>query len=221
MTVHLLEYFRDENPGVFRSHPLEVIRATTLAHAGNPFVDSNDRAGAERVVFYNDVSDPDHPAEIRLVLRMVTHAGGAWNKAAALGTQGGPTEGRFLHSGGTMAAGLAATSQVQGVLFANYYDLHANRLQDARVVTAQQNGDLYWVVVEGMIECLAGTDTIDVDQTIMTSVAVQGGMADVADPSTEEASPRFCLGIALENGGAANLAMCLVDIRATGYRALP
>jgi len=54
MTTHLLEYFRDENQGLYRSHPLEVIRATTLAAAGNPYGDSNDRIGAERVVYYND-----------------------------------------------------------------------------------------------------------------------------------------------------------------------
>lgn len=227
MTTHSLEYFRDENPGVYRSHPLEVVRATTLAAAGNPYTDSNDRAGAERVVYYNDTRDGADQNEVRLVLRMVAHAGGAFNKAAGLGTQAGPTEGRLLHADGTMSAtGAATVDTIQGVLFADYYDLHANRITDARVVTAQQNGDLYWVVVEGMIELYAGTDTIDVHVPIITADDAQGGMVEIPVAwSTPGAATNVywtllhSLGIALENGAHDGMANCLVDIRALGYRA--
>ena len=175
MTIHTPDFFRDENPGLFRSNPLEVIRATTLANAGNPYTDSNDRIGAERVVFYNDTTGTAGHNETRLVLRMVEHSGGAWNKAAALGTQGGATQGRLLHSNGEMeATGAATVDTIAGALFANYYDLLQNRLQDSRVVTAQQNGDRYWVVVEGMIELRAGTDTIDNHVPIITADDAEG-----------------------------------------------
>ena len=226
MTTHSLEFFRDENPGLFRSHPLEVIRATTIAHAGNPYVDSNDRVGAERVVFYNDTTGTAGHNETRLVLRMVQHAGGAWNKAAAQSTVNGATEGRILHADGSMAAtGAATVDTLQGVLFANYYDLQQNRLQDSRVVTAQQNGDLYWVVVEGMIELHSGTDTIDVHVPVITANDAEGGMCEIpvawaagGAATNVYFTQLHMVGIALENGIHDAMTNCLIDIRALGYR---
>ena len=120
----------------------------------------------------------------------------------------------------------AATTQVQGILFANYYDLLQNRLQAARVVTAQQNGDLYWVVVEGMIECYAGTDTIDVNEPIRTADDAEGGMLEATptwvnagDATNRHHTVNVQVGVALESVGHDGLANCLINIRATGYRA--
>jgi len=228
MTQHTLDFFRDENPGVFRSHPLEVIRATTLALPQNPYVDSNDRIGAERVVFYND-PDAANPIETRLVLRMVEHAGGAWAKGAAIGTQSGPTEGRILHSDGEMAASVnVSCTQVQGALFADYYDLLQNRLQDARVVTAQQDGDLYWVVVEGTIELLAGTNALVLDSALVTSGDADGGTCE--EPTTIGATDvgdesgnimrnlrTVVIGYCLEAAADGAFGTCRLDIRNKGY----
>jgi len=229
MTTHALDYFRDENPGVFRSHPLEVIRAATLAAAGNPFVDSNDRPGAERVVYYYD-PDAATPAEIRLVLRMVEHDGGAFDKTAAMATTDGDTEGRIMHSDGTMAAvhGEEVTS-LRGVFFANYYTLHKNRIQAATVVTDQDDGDWYWLVVEGPIELLAGTDTIDVGEPVVSADDAEGGMAEVpiavTDTSVDDAwaeieehLPRYVIGYAVEDAAHDAFATVFLDLRRFGAR---
>jgi len=225
MAEHLLEYFRDENPGVFRSHPLQVIRATTLAHAGNPFTDSNDRPGAERVVYYNDPRGGADQNETRLVLRMVQHSGGAWDRGAAMSDDSGDTEGRLLGANGRMNTTHGApTSTLKGVLFSDYYDLLQNRIQDARKVGNQQDGDRYWVIVEGAVQLLAGTDTLDVNEVVIAANDAEGGMAEApvaynGNAATDQQHTMVSvIGICLEDAAHDAFAYCLVDLRTKGFK---
>lgn len=189
MTIHTLAGFRDENPGLFRSHPLQVIRSAERAQARSPWIDSHDRPGAVRRVLYTLGTSG---LEIELVLRMVEHAGGAWNKGAAESPTAGNTEGRILHRDGTMAAAAQVPkTNLQGVLFANYYELHANRVSSADVVTDQGNGDWYWTIVRGYVQLKAGglaPNDIEEGEALVTAGDAGGGYVQLALSELDDAA---------------------------------
>jgi hypothetical protein len=165
---------------------------------------------------------------------MVEHTGGAWTNlttpmAAADCQDSNATEGRLLHSNGSMdAANAADVPQVFGALFAEYYDLEQNRIQSAQRVVSLANGDRYWVVVQGEIELLAGEDgttsglliCTDVDTTHSEGgrVRAANAMAGPTAPQILENTARKALGIALETSAEGVLANCRLDILALGGR---
>lgn len=189
MTIHTLAGFRDENPGLFRSHPLQVVRSAERQHPASKWIDSHDRPGAVRRVLYTVGSTG---LEIELVLRMVEHAGGAWNKGAAESPTSGDTEGRILHRNGTMdAVAQVSRTNLQGVLFANYYELHANRVSSATVVTDQDNGDWYWTIVRGYVQLKAGGSTpndIGEGEALVTAGDAGGGYVQLALSELDDSS---------------------------------
>ena len=236
MTVHALDFFRDENPGVFRSNPLMVITSASRSAFPqlNPFGDdSHDRPGARRVVFYNDEVTGE---EVRLALRFHQHLGGSWtnltNTDQALFTPtNGATEGRLVYGAGTMAAVDAEDVwELKGVLFAEYFTpFLRSRRQAAQRVTSFANGDWYWVVVGGLIPLQVGASGVTADRPIITDADGHGGRVQsaIAIAATvvgiTENSWQKNIGIPFQTvaEGAdptANFANCLIDLDTWGSR---
>jgi len=160
MTVHEKAYFRDENPGLFKTHPLQLIKgASTTAALVQKFEDSNDRAGAKRTVYYND---PDGDYEAKLELMLWEHTGADLTLLTnAIGTgeavRAGNPEGRFIHADGTFGAVSAQdVNDIVGVAFSDYYLFQENRVVTDAAVATIEAGDWFWVIRKGVITIRAG-----------------------------------------------------------------
>lgn len=149
--------FSDVGEGLFKSHPMELVKADAGAAAlVRKFTDYNDRPGVERWVKYNNGTDSR-----LLCLRMVQAAVDLTVLTTALAAadcqDSNDPEGRLLHSDGTMKASSAVdVATVQGLMFDEYYVRHKNRLQDMSPVTTIEANDLFWVIVEGPVQLQAG-----------------------------------------------------------------
>jgi len=165
MTTFNTELFRDENPGVFKTHPQQVIRwQSQNAALVKKFADSHDRPGAKRTVYYND---PDltpgggNGYEVRLELMMIELPGGGLSdltNPAGLNQNAGLPEGRLLTDQGQFVQGLELQNNLYGWCFDAYYDGVTNRITDDDPVETLNTGDWFWVIRAGFIEVKLGEE---------------------------------------------------------------
>lgn len=149
MTTFLKDGFRDINPDLFKTHPLQVVRAASLTAAlVERYQDSGDRPGAIREVFYFDRTAPGYQAKLTLQLITVPQQLTTLTSASLTTTSGSP-EGRLMFADGSFGAGAAASLyNVYGWCFDSYYEFVQNRHSTDAAVTQLEAGDWIWVVVK-------------------------------------------------------------------------
>lgn len=229
MTVFAKDGFKDINPELFKTHPLQIIRSASLTGAlVERLADYHDRPGAIRKVTYN-AADYD----VALELMMVAAPAGLSNltNPSALSGTGGAPEGRLLYADGTFGFVSAEDAvDLYGWCFDSYYEFVKNRIVDDDAITQIEAGDWFWVIRKGVIEIKVGetnagvTAVGDLLVTDDDSSHQEGGRLRSADamagPTAAqilENSPRKAVGVALEIGASENdLIYAKVDLSTFG-----
>jgi hypothetical protein len=239
MTTFLKGNFKDLGDGIWKTHPLQRIKATSISGAlVKRFEDSWERPGVKRTVRYEVPDDPNTAAagyEVTLELMLWRHVGAdltlltAARGASEAARAGNPT-GRLLYADGTFGAVSAEdVNDLVGFCFSEYYDMVQNRLVDDAAVTTVEAGDWFWVIRKGTFECVASeTATIVIGDLLVTGLdttSSEGGrlrdsnaMGTPNAAEITENTARKCVGMALATTSVENaLFLAKVDVEKFGH----
>ena len=217
--------FRDQEEGLFKTHPMQVVRkAAGIAALVGKFSDTRNRPGAERWVYYNNPGTEEKLLCLRMVeataqLTLLTDALTAVNNEDSR-----DPEGRLLHSDGLMKADAASdVVTIQGLMFDEYYEKMKNRIEDMEAVATIEIGDWFWVIVDGRVQFQVGEGDVAAagDLLVMSADGThsEGGRVMTADvTSIPESSQRKVVGAALEAGTEGDLIAGYISLRELGYR---
>jgi len=227
--------FKDVGEGLFKSHPMEVVRAAAGTSAlVKRFSDFNDRPGAERWVAYNEFEVDEKLLCLRMVQATVrfTLLTDTFDSAADCQDSNDP-DGRLLHSDGLMKQASAVdVVTLQGLMFDEYYERHQNRLVDKAPVTEIEIGDWFWVIVDGPVKLMAGEGTVTAAGDLLVTDADAGGgggrvrtATAITDTSATDQTTSILehtamktFAHALEAGAEDALFDCYLHLREYGYR---
>lgn len=243
MTTFLKGNFKDLSDGIWKTHPLQRIKATSIAGSlVKRFEDSWERPGVTRRVRYEVPDDPNTAAagyEVELELMLWRHVGANLTlltaaRGASEAVRAGNPEGRCLHADGTFGAVSAEdVNDIAGFCFSQYYDMVQNRLIDDAAVATIETGDWIWVIRKGTFQVAAGEVVAatnvaigDLLVTDLDNTGSEGGRVRAASAmgtpnaaEIRENTARKVVGMALEAETVENdLFLADIDITSFGHK---